>query len=198
MIQEGLLLVISGPSGAGKGTVCRGVLDKNKDIYISISATTRKPRPGELDGVNYHFKTTQEFKKMMAENQLLEYALVYDNYYGTPRQEVMETLKQGKDVILEIDIQGALQVKDNMPRAVLIFIVPPSLEELRKRLIQRGTDTLEEIEKRLKCVKDELKYVSRYGYIILNDQVEEAIKKVEAIITAEKCRPWYYNFDDYA
>ncbi|ACV63131.1 guanylate kinase [Desulfofarcimen acetoxidans DSM 771] len=197
MVLKGLLLVISGPSGAGKGTVCQALLKKKQNMYLSVSATTRQPRSGEIQGVNYWFKTKEEFEHLLVEDQFLEYARVYDNYYGTPRLEVEKALETGKDVILEIDIQGALQVKEKMPNSVLVFIVPPSLTELKTRLVNRGTDSAAEIEKRLKCVAEEIKYISSYGYIVINNTVNEAVGKVEAILIAEKCRPYYYDFAKY-
>ena len=197
MVLKGLLLVVSGPSGAGKGTVCRELLENNQDNYLSISATTRQPRPGEKDGISYWFKSKEEFEHLLAEDKFLEHAKVYDNYYGTPRTEVEKYLNMGKNVILEIDIQGALQVREKMPFSVLVFIVPPSLQELKTRLINRSTDSAEEIEKRLKCVAEEIKHISKYGYIVINNTVKEAVKKVNAILIAEKCRPYYYNFEEY-
>ena len=197
MVLKGLLLVVSGPSGAGKGTVCQQLLENNIDIYLSVSATTRQPRPGEKDGVNYWFKSKEEFELLLAEDEFLEHAKVYDNYYGTPRSEVEKALKNGKDVILEIDIQGALQIKEKMTQAVLVFIVPPSIQELKTRLINRGTDSVVEIEKRLKCVAEEIKHISKYGYIVINNTITEAVAKVNAILIAEKCRPYYYDFGEY-
>ncbi|GAB6181077.1 guanylate kinase [Desulfotomaculum defluvii] len=193
MNRQGLLIVISGPSGAGKGTICQGLLNKNKDLCLSISCTTRAPRPGEVDGVNYFFVKKETFEKMIADNKLLEYAKVYDNYYGTPKHFVDDKLSNGQDVILEIDIQGALQIKEKYPKGVLIFVVPPGLSLLKERLIKRGTDPEESINKRLKCVCDELSNTKRYDYLIVNDTVDESIEQVESIIKAEKCRP--SNFD---
>lgn len=187
-MECGLLIVLSGPSGAGKGTLCKELCERNKQYRLSISVTTRKPRKGEVDGKNYFFKDLEQFQKMVEENQLLEWAKVYDNYYGTPREYVEKSLKEGYDVILEIDIQGALKVKEKFPEGVFIFILPPSMEELKKRIINRGTETEEEIMKRFKSAYDELNYISKYNYVVVNDDVEEAIKKIESIIIAEKCR----------
>ncbi|SHF20049.1 guanylate kinase [Caldanaerobius fijiensis DSM 17918] len=187
-MECGLLIVLSGPSGAGKGTICKELCERNKQYRLSISVTTRKPRKGEVDGKNYFFKDLEQFQKMVEENQLLEWAKVYDNYYGTPREYVEKSLKEGYDVILEIDIQGALKVKEKFPEGVFIFILPPSMEELKKRIINRGTETEEEIMKRFKSAYDELNYISKYNYVVVNDDVEEAIKKIESIIIAEKCR----------
>ncbi|ABO50227.1 guanylate kinase [Desulforamulus reducens MI-1] len=193
MTRQGLLIVISGPSGAGKGTICQGLLKKNKDLCLSVSCTTRPVRPGEVDGVNYFFVSKEAFEKMISENELLEYARVYDNYYGTPLNFVEEKLSTGQDVILEIDIQGALQIKQKYPKGVLIFVVPPSLSLLQERLTKRGTDSAESINKRLQCVCDELKNTQRYDYLVVNDIVDNAVAQVESIINAERCRP--ANFD---
>ena len=188
MKPKGLLLVLSGPSGAGKGTICQMLREKLPDIGYSVSVTTRAPREGEVDGVSYFFKTVEEVKAMIAEGGLLEYAEVYGNYYGTPRDYVMDLLNQGKDVILEIDIQGALQVKEKFEEGVFIFLVPPSMEELHRRLVQRGRETPELIMERFKSAYEEMNFINRYNYVVTNDKVDEAIKKIEAIIAAEKCR----------
>lgn len=197
MTRQGLLIVISGPSGAGKGTICQGLLQKNKELCLSISCTTRPPRPGEQHGVNYFFLDKAYFEQMIANNQLLEYAKVYDNYYGTPLQYVEEKLATGWDVILEIDIQGALQVKQKYPQGVLIFVVPPALSLLKERLTKRGTDSMEVITKRLQCVCDELSNTERYDYLVINDTVENAMHQVESIIKAEKCRPSRFDIKKF-
>ncbi|MEW6696040.1 MAG: guanylate kinase [Bacillota bacterium] len=197
MTRQGLLIVISGPSGAGKGTICQGLLQKNKELCLSVSCTTRPPRPGEQHGVNYFFLDKAYFEQMIANNQLLEYAKVYDNYYGTPLQYVEEKLATGWDVILEIDIQGALQVKQKYPQGVLIFVVPPALSLLKERLTKRGTDSMEVITKRLQCVCDELSNTEQYDYLVINDTVENAMHQVEAIIKAEKCRPSRFDIKKF-
>ena len=184
---KGQLLVISGPSGAGKGTVCKSLLEKN-DIWISVSATTRKPRNGEIDGVNYFFIDKDEFLTKIDSNDFLEYAEVYGNYYGTPKSKVFEVLESGKDVILEIDIQGALKIKSAYPDGVFIFILPPSMEELRYRITNRGSETPESLKTRLNCAYEEISFASKYDYAVINDEVNEAVKKIESIVTAEKCR----------
>ncbi|WP_088555018.1 guanylate kinase [Calderihabitans maritimus] len=186
--DQGLLIVISGPSGAGKGTLCSALQRKMPNLRYSISATTRPPRKGEIDGVNYYFFSKEEFLKKVEAGEFLEWAEVYGNYYGTLKSEVGKLLKQGADVLLEIDIQGAMQIKKKFPQAVFIFIVPPSLEELRKRIIKRGTDSPEVIEKRLRCAADELSFIDEYDYVVVNDELEKALDKLVAIITAEKCR----------
>jgi len=185
---EGILLVISGPSGAGKGTICKALLDKRPDMAYSISCTTRQPRNGEVDGKNYFFKTREEFEKMIANDGFLEHADVYGNYYGTPKAYVMDQVAQGKDIILEIDPQGALQVKRNYPNGVFVFIVPPSLTELSKRIYNRGTDAVDVIKKRLSSATSELAYASRYDYIVVNDEVEKATTKVNNIVSTEHLR----------
>ena len=185
---RGLLIVISGPSGAGKGTICKSFMDRNKDVALSVSATTRAPRKGELEGVNYYFMTKDEFKDKIDSNDFLEYAEVYDNCYGTPKSNVEEILESGKDVILEIDIQGALKVKENTEEGVFIFILPPSMQELKNRIINRGSETKESLMKRFKSAYKEINFISKYNYAVVNDKVEIAVEKLEAIISAEKCR----------
>jgi len=165
----------------------------NPNLRLSVSATTRTPRKGEVEGLHYHFLDREVFKELINSNQLLEWAEVYGNYYGTMRQFVQDSLVQGEDVMLEIDIQGALQVKEKFPEAVLIFIAPPSKSELKSRLVSRGTDPPEEIEKRLNCVVSEMELARRYDYIVINNDVMQALEKIRAIIIAEKLRPRYHE-----
>lgn len=188
MVSKGLLVVVSGPSGAGKGTICKELLKNNSQIKVSISATTRLPRTGEEDGVNYFFINRDKFENMIDGDDFLEYAMVYDNYYGTPKQYVMNNLENGNDVLLEIDIVGALQIKERFEDAVFIFILPPSLEELKNRIIGRGTETLSDIEKRYGSAISEIKQVIKYDYAVVNDDVARAVKDIEAIIRAEKSK----------
>jgi len=186
---RGVLLVLSGPSGTGKGTVCKVVRDSmGERLAYSISATTRKPRVGEEHGREYFFFSKEEFEALRDQNGFLEWAQVYDNYYGTPRAFVEEVLASGRDCILEIDPQGALQVRKATDEAVLVFIAPPSLEELRARLTGRGTEAPEEEEKRLGCAEAEMAYSNQYDYLIVNDEVEKAAEKMKAILMAERCR----------
>lgn len=185
---KGVLLVVSGPSGAGKGTICQLLRDQLPDLGYSISVTTRQPRTGEVDGVNYFFKTVPEVKEMIAAGELLEYAEVYGNYYGTPRKYVEDLLNSGHDVLLEIDIQGALQIKKRFPEGVFVFIVPPSLDELSARIYKRGTDSEEVIKRRMASAAGELTYAQEYDYIIVNDIAEKAAKKVLTIMEAERYR----------
>jgi guanylate kinase len=185
--MKGLLIVISGPSGAGKGTICKALLKEN-DFWISVSATTRQPRAGEVDGANYYFLTKEEFKKRIDYDDFLEYAEVYGNYYGTPKSNALKAIENGRDVILEIDIQGALKVKESYPEGVFIFILPPSMEELKNRIINRGSETPESLMTRFKSAYKEVNYVSKYNYAVVNDTVEEAVKKIHSIIVAERCR----------
>ena len=185
--REGLLLVVSGPAGVGKGTLDKALLERHQDMKLSVSATTRAPRPGEIDGVHYFFKTEEEFKTMIERNEFLEYMHVFQtNYYGTPRSFVEEQLSRGIDVILEIDVQGAMKVKKAFPNAVMIFIAPPSMAELKSRLIGRNTETLEQIEKRFATAEKEIAMLPEYEYVVTNDVVEMAVNRMEAIITAEK------------
>jgi guanylate kinase len=188
MTEKGLLIVVSGPSGAGKGTICKKLVTMNRDIMISVSATTRPPREGEADGVNYFFMTRQRFEQMIADDGFIEYAMVYGNYYGTPRAYVEENLNNGRDVLLEIDIQGALQVKEKYPDSVFVFILPPSMEELKNRITRRGTESEKEILRRFEAAYKEINYVSRYNYFVINDKVDDAAEKLRSIIIAEKCR----------
>ncbi|GAA0077997.1 guanylate kinase [Clostridium sp. CTA-5] len=186
--KRGLLIVISGPSGAGKGTICKELIKNNDNLSLSVSATTRSPRNGEIDGINYHFLSKEEFLRRIEENDFLESAEVYGNYYGTPKSNVEEILESGKDVILEIDIQGALKVKENTEEGVFVFILPPSMEELKQRIIKRGSETPESLMKRFKSAYKEINFVSKYNYAVVNDEVDVAVSKLEAIILAEKCR----------
>jgi len=188
MKERGLLIIVSGPSGAGKGTICKRLLKNNSDIILSVSCTTREPREGEVDGKNYFFVLREEFMDMINNDGFIEYAEVYGNYYGTPRKFVEENLDIGKDVLLEIDIQGALKVKEKFEQGVFVFILPPSMEELKNRIINRGTESEKEILRRFEAAYKEINYVSRYNYFIINDQVDAATQKLHAIIVAEKCR----------
>ena len=187
--QKGTLFVISAPSGTGKGTVIRSLLDKHKeDVFLSVSATTRLPRDGEINGVHYHFKTKSEFEDMIANNGFLEWACFCDNYYGTPKETVNEKLEKGIDVLLEIEIQGAMKIMESNVDATFIFILPPSFDELRNRLIGRQTESADVIEKRLATAKDELAYAEKYDYVVVNDMVEDAVLNIESILNAEKLK----------
>lgn len=186
MMSQGVLIVISGPSAAGKGTICRELLSRHKELAYSISATTRAPRDGEAHGVNYWFMDKDEFRRMIEDGELLEWAEVYGNYYGTPLQRVRDMLRSGKDVILEIDTQGAMKVKKKMPEGVFIYILPPSLGELEKRIHKRGADSRESMRRRLNCAADEIKRARDYHYVVVNDVVDRAVAKIAAIIEAER------------
>lgn len=188
MSDKGKLIVISGPSGAGKSTVLFRAIEGRKDICFSTSVTTRKPRPGELDGREYFFVKHERFREMIESNDLLEYAEYVGNFYGTPRTYVVDKMNSGYNVILDIEVQGARQVKEKMPDAVKIFIIPPSIDELANRLRGRGTDTEEAIVGRLNRARQEYNEADFYDYIIVNDDVETAAEELSAIIIAEKCR----------
>ncbi|MEZ4509255.1 MAG: guanylate kinase [Eubacteriales bacterium] len=187
--RRGLLLVVSGPAGVGKGTINLSLISRNSDIRMSVSATTRAPRPGEIDGVHYFFKTDAEFQKMIESGAFLEYMRVFNtHYYGTPKSFVEQELAEGRSVILEIDVQGAMRVKAAYPDAVLIFIAPPSMSELKSRLIHRGTESSEAIERRFETAFQEMELVDRYDYVVVNDILDLAIARTEDIIVAERCR----------
>jgi len=188
MGEQGILIVVSGPSGAGKGSLCNILLNSVENISMSISATTRPPRAQEVDGVDYFFMDEKEFKDKIKNNEFLEWAKIYNNYYATPKDFVNKQINNGKDVILEIDIQGAAQVKKNCPSGVFIFILPPNIEELRKRIIKRGSETQSSIDLRMKSAKEEIEESSSYDYVILNDDLEKAALKLKSIILAERCK----------
>lgn len=199
MIQRGLLVVLSGPSGAGKGTVCKSLLPATEGLSYSISCTTRAPREGEAHGVNYFFLTAEQFEEMISKDELLEWAKVYSNYYGTPLKYVEEKLAAGENVLLEIDIQGALQVKKKYPNGVFIFLIPPSLEELKKRILGRGSETEESFKLRFGSAAEEMGYITEYDYVVVNDEVRNAVEKIRSIIVAELCsvkrnREYYMKF----
>lgn len=185
MKQKGILFVLSGPSGAGKGTVCKALMEGNVPLNVSVSVTTRSPRQGELEGVNYFFRSIEQFKDMIAHDALLEWAKVYDNFYGTPRSFVDDQLEQGNDVLLEIDIQGAMQVKERFPSGVFIFLIPPSQQELESRILGRGSETQESFSKRAASARDELRKMRAYDYVVVNDMIHEACRKIRCIIEAE-------------
>ena len=187
-MRKGLLILISGPSGTGKGTVCDLLRQKHPEISYSISATTRQPRPGEQDGVNYYFYTKEKFREMIDQGQLLEWAEVYGNFYGTPKQNVLDRLEAGEDILLEIDTQGALNVMKVMPEGLFIFLLPPSLEELAARLKGRGTETEESLHRRLGAAVDEIKLATKYRYVVVNDKGEDAEETIANIIEAEHHR----------
>ncbi len=186
--QRGKLIVISGPSGAGKSTVVFKALEGRDDVCFSVSATTRKPRPGEVDGKEYFFVDLDKFRDMVANDEFLEHAVYVANSYGTPRAYVEQKLSEGMNVLLDIEVQGALQVHEKMPEAVMIFIIPPSMEELERRLRSRGTDSERKIEARLIRAREEYAAADFYDYIIINDEAEKAAKEFSAIITAEYCK----------
>ncbi len=184
MIDKGILIVISGFTGAGKGTLIKRLISDYDDYALSVSMTTRSPRPGEKDGVDYFFVTKEEFEKTIEEGGLVEYAQYVGNYYGTPKKYVEEQLELGKDVILEIEIQGAMKIRERFPEALLLFVMPPSVEELRNRLIKRATETADVIDKRLKRAVEESEGIDEYEYIVINDDLDQCEKELHALIRA--------------
>jgi len=185
---RGLLIVVSGPSGTGKGTVLKAFAKMNPDIVPVPSATTRAPREGEVNSVNYFFKTREEFEKMIEENKFVEWVVYCDNYYGTPIESLEERLSGGFDVVLEKEVEGALKIKETYPESVIVFIAPPSMKELRKRIEKRGTEDTTTIEQRLKRAVEEMKYLKEYDYVIINDDVEKAAQSLCCLVSTEKLR----------
>lgn len=186
--NKGLLIVVSGPSGAGKDTICQKLIKENSNIWMSVSMTTRKPRSLEKDGVDYFFVSSEEFENKINDNTFLEYASYNDNYYGTPKDKVEEKLNEGKDVILVIDINGAVNIKKIIPSALFIFIMPPDMETLKNRLIGRKTESKDKVVQRFITAYNEVNNYKKYNYVVVNDKVEDAVNKVKSIIQSEKCR----------
>lgn len=188
MRKRGKLYVFTGPSGTGKGTILGQVLEQDKNLFISVSATTRAPREGEQDGVHYYFLSKEAFESRIAQGDFLEYAQYVGNYYGTLEGPVNEKLDAGYDVILEIEVQGAMQIHEKRPDAVMVFVAPPSMEELARRLRGRGTESEEKVLRRMATAQNEMTYVERFDYVIINDDLERAIGDFLAILRAERCR----------
>ncbi|MGX7195826.1 guanylate kinase [Enterococcus olivae] len=189
MTERGLLIVLSGPSGVGKGTVRKAIFDsEDNDFQYSISMTTRNKRIGEVEGVDYYFRSHEEFEGLIASGEMLEYAEYVGNYYGTPLSYVQKTLDEGKDVFLEIEVQGALQVKEKVPDGVFIFLTPPDLTELRSRITGRGTDSAEVIDERMRIAREEIEMMALYDYAVVNDEVHQAVQRIKEIIASEHFR----------
>ena len=186
--ERGSLIVVSGPSGCGKGTVIQEFLKKHKDAWLSISCTSRKPRPGDEEGVTYYFLSKEEFEQKIDEGGFLEFALYNGNFYGTPKEHIEEKLSNGIDVILEIEVQGAIKVKEAVPEAICIFIMPPTMKELKKRLVGRKTETKEMVLNRFKRAYQEINELAQYNYVVTNDEIKHAVEKMSAILVSEKCR----------
>lgn len=187
MAQKGVLTVLSGFSGAGKGTIMKEIVNRYP-YFLSISATTRQPREGEVDGVHYYFHTKEEFEKMIKNEELIEWAEYVGNYYGTPKKAVEQQLQEGKDVLLEIEMQGGMLVKEQFPDALLLFVTPPSFDELKQRLVGRGTETEEQIAMRMARASEEVVYMDSYDYLVINDNLEDAVENVHSIIQSEHFR----------
>lgn len=188
MFREGLLVVISGPSGTGKGTLVKLIRQSNENIRLSVSATTRAPRDGEISGESYFYKTIDEFKSMIENNELVEWVEYCDNFYGTPRKYIEECNEKGMDVILEIEVEGAQNIKNKFPGCILVFLLPPSFEELKKRIIGRGTEEASVIEKRLIKARKEIDFVDKYDYVIINSDINNAVNDINSILKAEKLK----------
>ncbi len=188
-MAKGKTFIVSGPSGVGKSTVLKSLFEGRDDLYFSISATTREPREGEQDGVHYHFINVERFQELIEADAFLEYAEYVGNFYGTPKKYVDRAMDEGKDVILDIEVQGAIQVCNKRPETIRIFIAPPSWDELERRLKSRGTDSEEKIQKRLLRAKAELQTADVYDYFVINDSVERAVQEISAIMLAEHCKP---------
>lgn len=186
---EGLFFVISGPSGGGKGTVVRHLLEHGRiPVSLSVSCTTRPPRPGEIEGVHYYFRSREQFEQMIRDGAFLEYVTYQDHYYGTPKEFVLQELKKGRDIILEIDVQGGEQVRRHWPQGVYIFLIPPSMDELAQRLRKRGTESETAIQNRLEHAAEEFQHLPQYDYLVINDHIEQACQRITGIILAEHCR----------
>lgn len=188
MAEPGKLVVVSGPSGAGKSTVLSKVLAADPNKMFSVSATTREPRPGETDGVDYFFVNRERFEQMIAEDDLLEYACYVGNYYGTPKKPVLDSIAAGRDVFFDIEVQGAMQIKRRHPEAILIFLIPPHFSDIESRLRGRCTETDEKVMQRLQTAKEEYRHADIYDYVVINDDPYRAVNEINSIVTAEKCR----------
>ena len=186
--EQGNLIVISGPSGAGKGSIIKKLLEKEENIWLSVSMTSRPMRGGDIPDISYYFVNREEFEKRIEDGVFLEYATYNGNYYGTPKDKIVEKLNEGMDVILEIEIQGALKVKELVPDAIFIFVMPPSLRELKRRLVGRGTESMDKVLSRFQTAYQEINEVTKYNYVVINDELDYAVEKVRSILLSERCR----------
>src|SRR5699024_3084618 len=186
--EKGILFVLSGPSGVGKGTVRERLFEREDQLKYSVSMTTRSKRPGEVEGEDYFYRSKEEFEDLIEREELLEHAEYVDNYYGTPKKYVLDTIEAGDDVFLEIEVQGAMQVKENFSEGIFIFLLPPNLEELKDRIVKRGTESEELVLNRLKEAEKEINMMDAYDYVVVNDDVDQAVSKIQAIITSEHCK----------
>jgi guanylate kinase len=186
--KRGIVLVISGPSGSGKGSILSKIKEEDKKIVYSVSATTRLPRENEIDGLHYHFKTIEQFEKLIKNGEFIEWVSFCGNYYGTPLRQIKDSIDEGKDILLELEVEGAKKIKENIPESVLVFVMPPSYDELKSRISNRGTESKDSLKMRMESALNEIRVAKDYDYVIINDEIEEATKSLNALLLAEKLK----------